>query len=111
MRFNSKGRFNVPFCRKPNRFRQALVTKIANQIDWAAKVMAGKDWEFVAEPWQKNIEEANASDMIYCDPRNVGRYTDDYKGFTDDKADRMAEALIASESRFAVSMWLENRYR
>ncbi len=32
MRFNSKGGFNVPFCRKPERFRQALITKICNQI-------------------------------------------------------------------------------
>ena len=111
MRFNGKGRFNVPFCRKPNRFRQALITKIANQIDWAAEVMAGKDWEFVAQPWQETVAAARAEDMIYCDPPYVGRHTDYYNGFTDDEADQMAQALIESEANFAVSMWLENKYR
>ena len=111
MRFNSKGRFNVPFCRKPNRFRQALVTKIANQIDWAAEVMSGKDWEFAVQPWHETVASAQANDMIYCDPPYVGRHTDYYNGFTDEEADQMAQALIGSEAGFAVSMWLENKYR
>jgi len=111
MRFNSKGRFNVPFCRKPNRFRQALVTKIANQIDWAAEVMSGKDWEFVVQPWHETVASAQANDMIYCDPPYVGRHTDYYNGFTDEEADQMAQALTGSEAGFAVSMWLENKYR
>ncbi len=33
MRFNLQGNFNVPFCRKPKRFRPALVTKIVNQVE------------------------------------------------------------------------------
>ena len=111
MRFNSKGRFNVPFCRKPERFRQALITKIANQIDWAASVMKGKDWEFVAQPWQKTIEAAQRGDLIYCDPPYVGRHTDYYNGFTDEEADAMAHALINCNADFALSMWLENKYR
>src|SRR5712692_2725389 len=32
MRFNQKGAFNVPFGHKPERFRQAYVTKIVNQV-------------------------------------------------------------------------------
>ena len=33
IRFNKKGRFNVPFGHKPNRFAQAYITKIVNQIE------------------------------------------------------------------------------
>ena len=32
MRFNSKGNFNVPFCKKNNRFSRSYITKIVNQI-------------------------------------------------------------------------------
>ena len=32
MRFNQKGQFNTPFCKKPERFRPAYVTKICNQV-------------------------------------------------------------------------------
>ena len=49
MRFNRTGGFNVPFCRKPERFRPALITKIVNQIQWARSVMDGKDWQFVVQ--------------------------------------------------------------
>ena len=46
MRFNRKGEFNVPFCRKPDRFRPAYITKIANQVNRLQKLMRGKNWEF-----------------------------------------------------------------
>jgi len=52
MRFNKTGGFNVPFCRKPERFRTALITKIVNQIIWVSKVMKGKDWTFVCQDWR-----------------------------------------------------------
>lgn len=41
MRFNSQGKFNVPFCRKPDRFRPAYVTKIVNQVKAIRKILAG----------------------------------------------------------------------
>jgi len=47
VRFNRKGGFNVPFCRKPDRFRPAYITKICNQLKWAASVMKDKDWTFL----------------------------------------------------------------
>lgn len=46
LRFNKSGKFNVPFGHKPQRFSKAYITKIANQVNWTAKQMAGKeiDW-------------------------------------------------------------------
>ena len=49
--------------------------------------------------------------MIYCDPPYIGRHTDDYNGFTAGEADELAAALIGSPAGFALSMWLENKYR
>jgi DNA adenine methylase len=111
MRFNKKGGFNVPFCRKPERFRQALVTKIVNQVEWARGVMQGKDWEFVVQDWRTTVSEAKSGDIIYCDPPYVGRHTDYYNSFTDDESDDLACALVASRASFALSNWLENKYR
>ena len=111
MRFNQKGGFNVPFCRKPERFRPALVTKIVNQIEWSRAVMEGKDWEFVAQDWRTTITDAKPRDIIYCDPPYVGRHTDYYNSFADNEADDLAKALIETSAGFALSMWLENKYR
>ena len=111
MRFNKKGHFNVPFCRKPNRFRPALVTKIANQVEWARKSMEGKDWTFVVQDWRTTLANAKLGDIIYCDPPYIGRHTDYYNGFTEKEANDLAMALINSPADFALSMWLENKYR
>ena len=32
IRFNSKNEFNVPFCKKDNRFSKSYITKIVNQV-------------------------------------------------------------------------------
>lgn len=111
MRFNKKGKFNVPFCRKPERFRPALITKIANQVQWAQDTINDRDWQFVVQDWRTTILAAKKGDMLYCDPPYIGRHTDYYNGFTDEDANEMAKLLIESSSGFALSMWLENRYR
>ena len=111
MRFNRTGEFNVPFCRKPERFRPALITKIVNQIQWARSVMDGKDWQFVVQDWRAALAEAQPADMVYCDPPYIGRHTDYYNGFTDNDGNELARTLIDMSANFALSMWLENKYR
>jgi DNA adenine methylase len=39
IRFNNKGYFNVPFCRKPQRFAKAYITKICNQIQVISNIL------------------------------------------------------------------------
>ena len=111
MRFNKKGGFNVPFCRKPERFRQALVTKIVNQVEWARRAIADKDWTFVAQDWRETLAQSRVGDLIYCDPPYVGRHTDYYNSFDDAESDDLARALISGPADFALSNWLENKYR
>lgn len=41
IRFNRKGRFNVPYGHKPKRFTKAYITKIANQVQYISKL-----WDF-----------------------------------------------------------------
>ena len=113
MRFNRKGGFNVPFCRKPERFRQALITKIVNQVEWAASIIDKSSWEFKVQSWQRTILEADADakDIIYLDPPYVGRHTDYFNAFSDEEAVELANSLKASNKEFAFSNWLENKYR
>src|SRR5581483_5308345 len=65
MRFNNQGRFNVPFGHKPQRFSPAYITKIANQVSWAAKQMRDKDWEFRVAQWNETLAEAQPDDFVY----------------------------------------------
>jgi len=52
MRFNRSGKFNVPYGHKPQRFAQAYVTKITNQIRRISEVISSCDWTFVASDFR-----------------------------------------------------------
>jgi DNA adenine methylase len=111
MRFNGKGEFNVPFCRKPDRFKQAYITKIVNQVKWVRDIMKDKDWEFVAQPWQQTIGQAREGDFIYLDPPYIGRHTDYFNSWDEEEATSLAIATQLTPAGFALSMWAENSYR
>jgi len=111
MRFNKKGGFNVPFCKKPDRFAKAYITRIANQIDRVSQVMEGKDWEFVSGDFRDTLERAKPEDFIYVDPPYIGRHTGYIADWTDEDASDLAELVQESSAGFALSMWRENKYR
>lgn len=111
MRFNRKGGFNVPFCRKPDRFRPAYITKICNQVDWARQTMKGKNWDFVVQDWRETLGGVSDSDFVYLDPPYIGRHTDYYNSWTQTDADELAVAIKDLGAGFAYSMWKENKYR
>ena len=111
MRFNSKGGFNVPFCRKPDRFRPAYVTKIVNQVAAVQRVMQGKDWEFTSGDWQHSFKDLNGGDFVYLDPPYVGRHTGYFNQWSEADAVELSQQAMKIPCGFALSMWKENRYR
>lgn len=112
MRFNSDGQFNVPFCRKPERFRKAYVTRIVNQVADLRELMAGKDWTFVCRDWREVFEECDPEDFVYLDPPYIGRHTGYFNTeWTEQEAAELAEAARDLECGVAASMWKENQYR
>lgn len=111
MRFNRKGGFNVPFCKKPDRFAKAYVTKIVNQVQRVSSVIEGKDWKFVAGDFRETIQQAEDRDFIYVDPPYIGRHTGYIAEWTNQDADDLARLVQEAPGGFALSMWRENRYR
>lgn len=111
LRYNRSGEFNIPFCRKPNRFTKAYVTKIANQVERAACLIAANDFEFRCQAFEKTIAAGTAEDVIYCDPPYIGRHADYYSGWTAQQEHRLSDMLGSSPSRFILSTWHHNRHR
>ena len=74
MRFNRKGGFNVPFCKKPNRFAQALITKITNQVENISQIIEFGNYIFKNQDYKKTLKEINPNDFIYSDPPYIGRH-------------------------------------
>lgn len=111
IRFNRKGGFNVPFCRKPHRFSHAYVTKICNQVRRVREIVQRYDWTFQAMDWQTTLDNAEDGDFVYCDPPYVARHCDYYNQWSSGDAVLLARRVQQLTCGYAVSMWLENRYR
>lgn len=111
MRFNRKGRFNVPFCRKPDRFAQAYVTKIVNQVTALDKRMRESEWEFRVQSFDSTIASATSSDFIYADPPYIGRHVDYFDSWDEIKEASLFGLLSRTPAKFMLSTWEENTYR
>lgn len=111
MRFNRKGEWNVPFCKKAERFAPAYVTKICNQIERVSRIMRRHEWSFNNFSFRETIEQAGADDIIYCDPPYFGRYVDYYNGWTEKDEQSLFEVLSRTPAKFILSTWHHNDYR
>lgn len=111
LRFNKRGEFNVPFCRKPDRFRAAYVTKIVNQVTWVSQLINTRDWVFQVADWKDTLAKAQTGDFVYADPPYAGRHTDYYNSWTDEDAIALGDALLKLPCGFALSTWKRNQYR
>ena len=111
MRFNKKGQWNIPFCKKPERFAPAYITKICNQVDKAQKVIHKYTWEFHNRNFIETINQAQEGDIIYCDPPYFGRYVDYYNGWTEEDENNLYQALLTTPAHFIMSTWHHNEFR
>ena len=110
MRFNSRGEFNVPFCQKPNRFQQAYITKIVNQIRWVSEAIKD-DWVFQVLDWKETLSWVNKNDFVYCDPPYPQRNNDYYNAWGEKDTQELHSYLLDLPCKWALSTWVENKHR
>jgi DNA adenine methylase len=110
MRFNRSGGWNIPFCKKPERFARSYVTKIVNQVHDVACLIQ-PEWSFLVGDFEKAIRLATKDDIIYCDPPYIGRYVDYYSGWTEEDEQRLFSLLSSTPARFILSTWHHNDFR
>ena len=111
MRFNRKGYFNVPFCRKEQRFSPAYVTKIVNQVRSMAMVIQASDWEFVAADFRATLAQVTPDDFVYADPPYAGRHVDYFNSWSDQDEDALVCQLQKLAGKFVFSTWHSNEFR
>jgi len=111
MRFNRKGGFNVPFCRKPNRFAPALITKITNQVENISQIIEFGDYKFKTQDFKTTLNEVTENDLIYCDPPYIDRHTDYFNSWSEKNELELKDELSNSKAKFILSTWLSNKYR
>lgn len=112
MRFGKKGNWNIPFCKKPERFAQAYITKICNQLASVSQIIKPEpDWIFNNHPFSEIIPLATENDIIYCDPPYYGRYVDYFNGWSEEDEALLFNLLSKTKAKFILSTWHHNDYR
>ena len=111
IRFNRKGKFNVPYCHKPERFAQAYVTKITNQVRQIAQVLSTVDWTFAVADFRDTLAQAQPGDFVYADPPYAGRHVDYFNSWSEADETDFATRLSALPCDFLLSTWHSNEFR
>jgi len=111
MRFNKSGGFNVPFCKKPNRFAQSLITKITNQVENISTIIEMGDFTFKHQDFRDTLNNLKPTDFVYSDPPYIGRHVDYFDSWTEEEEIILKNGLINSNAKFLLSTWLSNKYR
>lgn len=112
MRFGSKGNWNIPFCKKPDRFAQAYITKITNQVAAVSQIIQPEpNWTFHNKSFAGIIPLATKNDIIYCDPPYYGRHVDYYNGWTGQDEELLFNLLSETKAKFILSTWHHNDWR
>ena len=110
IRFNKNGKWNIPFCKKPERFVQSYITKIVHQTENCLAQMT-TDWQFENKDFREIISQATENDFIYCDPPYAGRYADYYSNWTAQDETDLFDLLKNTKAKFILSSWHHNDFR
>ncbi len=111
IRFNRKFKFNVPWGHKPERFAQAYITKIFNQIRKVEYLIHSNNWEFKCQDFQKTLAETTPQDFVYCDPPYIGRHVDYFDSWNEDDENALSKWAKDFKGKMMLSTWHSNAYR
>jgi DNA adenine methylase len=111
MRFNRYGKFNVPYGHKPERFAQAYITKITNQIRRISEAISSCDWTFVAADFRQTLASVQSGDLVYADPPYAGRHVDYFNSWSESDEAELGNLLKQLPCRFILSTWHRNEFR
>ncbi|MGQ0543505.1 MAG: DNA adenine methylase [Blastocatellia bacterium] len=111
IRFNRNMGFNVPYGHKPERFAQAYVTKIVNQIKVFAFFVQQNDVDFTCQDFRATLADLREGDLVYCDPPYIGRHVDYFDSWDHDDEVALEMLLSNSGAKFIVSTWAGNHHR
>ncbi len=111
IRFNRNFGFNVPYGHKPERFAQAYITKIFNQVKKAQTLIAENDWVFLCQDFKDTLSNLPENSLIYCDPPYIGRHVDYYDSWDEQNELALEKHLRQANAMFMLSSWHSNSYR
>lgn len=111
IRFNGHGKFNVPFCKKNERFTKSYITKICNQVKKIEEFFKCANIHLACTKFDKAMFPDEPNCILYCDPPYIDRYSDYFNNWTNENELQLFDMLKDYRSYFILSTWHHNKYR
>lgn len=106
VRFNKAGDYMGSYRYRP--YNEKNINDAARAVDAAAKVMDGKDWEFIVSDWRDTVAHAGKGDFLYIDPPYIGLDVRYFPGWNVEESEALARAAHNTPARVALSLWESN---
>ncbi len=101
----------MPYGHKPERFAQAYVTKITNQIKRISEVISVCAWTFTVSDFRQILASAKPGDLVYADPPYAGRHVDYFNSWSESDETELGDLLKNLPCSFILSTWHSNEFR
>ena len=106
MRFNSSGKWNVPFCKLNDRLSQKVIEDLSSSVEELSHLFLSKSFTFYNTSFEKVLEASPANSIFYCDPPYYGLQVQYFKGWKKEDEIRLNEML--KDRVFIYSTWLND---
>ena len=105
MRFNQKGKYNVPFCKKTDKLSESYREDLYNRLQYAKEVT--KDWGFYSIDYKEMFMGLDTSCVVYLDPPYIDRTNNYYDSWTEKNELELHELVMNTPARVVLSTWYE----
>lgn len=108
MRFNSKGEWNLPFCKVKSRLNEKNINELCDRINGIKSRLESKNYSFHHCNYVNTINLCHSNSIVYCDPPYYGLYTSYLKDGWDENDERALFELLThndKDIKFIYSNW------
>lgn len=106
MRFNSSGKWNVPFCKLNDRLSTKVIEDLSGSVRELSHLFLSKSFTFYNNSFERVFEVSPDNSIFYCDPPYYGLDVKYFKGWQKEDEIRLNEML--RDKVFIYSTWLNN---
>jgi len=105
MRFNRKGKYNVPYGKNDNKLSESYRKQLYDKLCQAQDITKG--WAFFADDYKKMFLHAKKDSLIYLDPPYINRVSNYYDNWTEKNERELHELVMNTNARVVLSTWYE----
>ena len=109
MRFNSSGKWNVPFCKLNDRLSKTVIDDLKKTVGELSHLFQTKEFTFYNTSFEKVLGGITDKVIYYCDPPYYGLQVQYFKGWGKKDEIRLNEML--KDKVFIYSTWINDGHK